>query len=171
MALHIVQYSPEIPQNTGNIMRTCAASGVNLHFIKPIGFSLDEKSIKRSGANYGSEVVYSVYENWDEFKEKNKSGNFYFCTTYGQKNYSEIDFTNSDEDHFIIVGGESVGISKDILVENYERCFRVPMTDKTTTLNVSNIAAIMIYEAMRQQEFSGLCKKIPQDKINEIFSK
>lgn len=93
MAIHLVQYNPEIPQNTGNIMRTCAATDIKLHLIKPMGFSLDEKSIKRSGANYVNEVDYTVYENWEEFVEKNKGGKFCFCTRYGQKNHAEMDFS------------------------------------------------------------------------------
>ena len=112
MAIHLVQFNPEIPQNTGNIMRTCAATDIKLHLIKPMGFTLDEKSIKRAGANYVNEVDYVVYENWDEFVEKNKGGKFCFCTRYGQKNHTEMDFSNPEEDYYIVLGAESCGIPK-----------------------------------------------------------
>ena len=156
MAIHLVQYNPEIPQNTGNIMRTCATTDIKLHLIKPMGFSLDEKSIKRSGANYVNEVDYTVYENWEEFVEKNKGGKFCFCTRYGQKNHAEMDFSNLEEDYYIVLGAESSGIPKEILRPYFENCFRVPMTNKVRSLNVSNVAAILAYEALRQQEFLDL---------------
>ena len=156
MAIHLVQYNPEIPQNTGNIMRTCAATDIKLHLIKPMGFSLDEKSIKRSGANYVNEVDYTVYENWEEFVEKNKGGKFCFCTRYGQKNHAEMDFSNPEEDYYIVLGAESSGIPKEILRPYFENCFRVPMTNKVRSFNVSNVAAILAYEALRQQEFLDL---------------
>ena len=160
MAIHLVQYNPEIPQNTGNIMRTCVATGVKLHFIKPMGFSLNEKSIKRSGANYGIAVEYEIYENWDDFIEKNKGGKFYLCTRNGKKRYSEIDFSDMTSEHFIILGGETKGIPKEILQTNSNDCYQVPMSENISSLNVSNIGAIIVYEALRQQEFTGLCKKV-----------
>lgn len=156
MAIHLVQYQPEIPQNTGNIMRTCAATNIKLHLIKPLGFSLDEKNIKRAGANYIQEADYSVYEDWADFSEKNKQGTFYFCSPYAKKNYSQMDFSNIDKDYFIILGTESSGIPKAIWLPYIENCFRIPMSGRIDSLNVSNVGAVMAYEALRQQQFSGL---------------
>ncbi len=156
MAIHLVQYQPEIHVNTGNIMRTCAATDITLHLIKPLGFSLDEKYIKRASASYVEESNYVLYENWEDFAEKNKHGKFYFLTRYGQKNQAQMDFSNKEEDYFIILGAESSGIPKEILRPYFENCFRIPMTDKVRSLNVSNVAAIMAYEALRQQDFLDL---------------
>ncbi|MGL4336587.1 MAG: tRNA (cytidine(34)-2'-O)-methyltransferase [Turicibacter sp.] len=156
MAIHLVQYNPEIPQNTGNIMRTCAATNTTLHLIKPMGFSLDEKHIKRSGANYVNETNYVIYENWEEFAQKNKHGKFCFLTRYGQKNHVQMDFSDKEEDYFIILGAESKGIPKELLRPHIENCFRIPMTDKVRSLNVSNVGAILVYEALRQQDFLDL---------------
>ena len=103
-----------------------------------------------------NEVGYTVYENWEEFVEKNKGGKFCFCTRYGQKNHAEMDFSNPEEDYYIVLGAESSGIPKEILRPYFENCFRVPMTNKVRSLNVSNVAAILAYEALRQQEFLDL---------------
>ena len=157
---NIVLYSPEIPQNTGNIMRTCAATNTRLHLIKPLGFSLDEKSIKRSGANYINNCDYTIYENWEEFKQKNK-GKYYFLTRYGKKPHTSFDYSNQKENIYLIFGRESTGIPKEILKDNLNTCLRIPMTDKVRALNLSNCAAIMIYEVLRQQNYKDLLKKEP----------
>ena len=153
--INMVFYQPEIPQNTGNIMRTCAATGTVLHLIEPLGFSLGEKEIKRSGANYIKHTEYYVYKNWDEFLEKNK-GEFFYLSRYGQQKVSDIDASDISKDYYFVVGSESTGISKEILKDNLDRCVRLPMNDKVMALNVSNVAAIMIYEALRQQNYRDL---------------
>lgn len=153
--INIVLYQPEIPQNTGNIMRTCVATNTILHLIEPLGFSLEEKEIKRSGANYIKHTEYYVYKNWDEFLEKNH-GEFYYLSRYGQKKVSDIDASDRSKNYYFVVGSESTGIDKDILRNNLDRCVRLPMNDKVMALNVSNVAAIMIYEALRQQDYPGL---------------
>lgn len=157
--INVVLYAPEIPQNTGNIMRTCAATNTRLHLIKPLGFSLDEKAIKRSGANYINECDYTVYENFDEFKEKNP-GTYYFLTRYGHKPHSSFDYTN-DENIYLIFGRESTGIPKEILKDHLDTCLRIPMTDKVRALNLSNCVAIMVYEVLRQQDYPNLLREEP----------
>ncbi len=155
MPINIVLYQPEIPQNTGNIMRTCAGTNVKLHLIKPLGFSLDQKAVRRSGANYVEHTDYVVYENFEDFKTKNP-GSYYISTRYGTHVPTEFDFSDSDEDIYIIFGSESSGIPKEILLDYKDTCFRLPMNDKIRSLNLSNCAAIMIYEALRQQNYNDL---------------
>ena len=158
--LNVVLYAPEIPQNTGNIMRTCAATNTKLHLIKPLGFSLDEKAIKRSGANYINECDYTVYENFDDFASKNK-GTYYFLTRYGHKPHTSFDYTNKKENIYLIFGRESTGIPKEILKEHLDTCLRIPMTDKVRALNLSNCVAIMVYEVLRQQDYNDLLREEP----------
>lgn len=155
--LNVVLFEPEIPQNTGNIMRTCAGTNTKLHLIKPLGFSLDEKSIKRSGANYIEFVDYTLYESFDDFKSKNK-GTYYFLTRYGKKPHTSFDYSDTNENIYFIFGKESTGIPKEILKDHLDTCLRIPMTDKIRALNVSNTVAIMVYEALRQQDYNGLYK-------------
>lgn len=153
--INIVLYEPEIPMNTGNIMRTCAGTDVKLHLIEPLGFSLDEKSIKRSGANYIENCDYSVYKNYEEFLKSNK-GTFYFLSRYGNKKHTDFDYSNPNENIYFVFGKESAGIPKEILKENFEQCLRIPTNDKIRALNLSNTVAIMIYEVLRQQNFNDL---------------
>ena len=153
--LNVVLFEPEIPQNTGNIMRTCAASNTKLHLIKPLGFSLDEKAIKRSGANYIDECDYTVYENFDDFLSKNK-GEFYFLTRYGHRSHSSFDYSDKSKNIYLVFGKESTGIPKEILKDHLDRCLRIPMTDKVRALNLSNTVAIVVYEVLRQQGYDGL---------------
>lgn len=155
--INVVLYEPEIPQNTGNIMRTCVATGIKLHLIKPLGFSLDEKSIKRSGANYIDKLNCEVYENYDDFKSKNK-GTYYFFTRYGKKPHSDFDYSNKDEKIYLIFGKESSGIDKKILKDNLDRCMRIPMTEDVRSLNLSNCVAIVVYEVLRQQDYRDLIR-------------
>ena len=158
--LNVVLFEPEIPQNTGNIMRTCVATGTKLHLIKPLGFSLDEKIVRRSGANYIDDCDYTVYENFDEFLAKNK-GKFYFLTRYGRRPHSSFDYSNKDENIYLIFGKESTGIPKEILKDYLDTCMRIPMTDKVRALNLSNCVAIMVYEALRQQDYPNLLREEP----------
>ena len=153
--INIVLYEPEIPMNTGNIMRTCAGTDVKLHLIEPLGFSLDEKSVKRSGANYIENCDYTVYKNYEEFLKSNK-GTFYFLSRYGNKKHTDFDYSNPNENIYFVFGKESTGIPKEILKENFEKCLRIPTNDKIRALNLSNTVAIMIYEALRQQNFNDL---------------
>lgn len=167
-SINLVLYQPEIPQNTGNIMRTCVATNTILHLIKPLGFSLDEKDVKRSGANYIKDVTYILYENWEDFLSKNK-GEMYFLTRYGLHNIYDVDSKNPDIDYYFVLGKESTGIPKEILKENIDRTIRLPMTDKVRALNVSNVAAIIVYEALRQQGFIGLSEFEPQNLKGKDF--
>ncbi len=158
--LNVVLFEPEIPANTGNIMRTCAATNTKLHLIKPLGFSLDEKSVKRSGANYINECDYKVYENIEEFFNKNK-GEYYFLTRYGHKPHTTFDYSNKKEDIYFFFGKESTGIPPKILKPYLQRCLRIPMNNKVRALNLSNTVAIVVYEALRQQEYNDLLKDEP----------
>ena len=153
--INVVLYQPEIPQNTGNIMRSCAATNTTLHLIKPLGFNLDEKNIKRSGANYIDSCQYIVYENYDEFLEKN-DGDFYFLTRYGSKPHTAFDYSDQTKDIYLIFGKESTGIPKELLQNHLDKCLRLPMTDKVRALNLSNCVAVMLYEVLRQQNYPGL---------------
>ncbi len=153
--INVVLYEPEIPGNTGNIMRTCAGTNVKLHLIEPLGFKLDEASIKRSGVNYISECDYQVYKNWDDFKKQNK-GTFYYLTRYGHKPHTSFDYSDEKEDIYFVFGKESTGIPKEILKKDLDHCMRMPMNGKIRALNLSNTVAIMVYEALRQRNYNGL---------------
>lgn len=158
--INVVLYEPEIPQNTGNIMRTCVATHTRLHLIKPLGFSLDESKIKRSGVNYIKYCDYQVYENFDDFLSKNK-GKFYFLTRYGRKPHTSFDYSDKDENIYLIFGKESTGIPKEILKDHLDYCMRIPMTDRVRALNLSNCVAIMVYEVLRQQDYLDLLREEP----------
>ena len=158
---NIVLYQPEIPQNTGNIMRTCVATNSKLHLIKPLGFEIDDAHLKRSGVNYIDKLEWEVYEDFNDFKEKN-IGTYYYFTRYGRKPHTNFDFTNpTNENIYFIFGKESTGIPKEILKDDLEHCMRIPMTDKVRALNISNSVAIAIYEALRQQNYNDLLKEEP----------
>ncbi len=158
--IHIVLFEPEIPGNTGNIMRTCVATGTKLHLIKPLGFSLDEAHLRRSGVNYIDKLDYCVYENWDDFKSKNH-GDFYYFTRYGHKPHTSFDYSDTAKEIYLIFGKESTGIPKEILQQDLEHCMRIPMTDKVRALNLSNCAAICVYEVLRQQNYRDLLREEP----------
>lgn len=153
--INIVLYEPEIPQNTGNIMRTCAGTGVKLHLIQPFGFSLSDKMIKRSGVNYIEHCDYYIYDDYNDFLSKN-DGDFYFLTRYGTKDYSDFDYSDCNKNIYLIFGKESTGIPKKILQGNLDKCARIPTNDKIRALNVSNSVAIVLFEALRQQKFPEL---------------
>lgn len=153
--INIVLFEPEIPQNTGNIMRTCIASGSKLHLIKPLGFKLDDKTVKRCGVNYIDKCIYEVYENIDDFYSKNQ-GSFYYFTRYGHKPHDSFDYSNKDENIYFIFGKESTGIPPVLLKPHLDHCMRIPMTADVRALNLSNCVAIVTYEALRQQGYPNL---------------
>lgn len=158
--LNVVLFEPEIPGNTGNIMRTCVATHTHLHLIKPLGFSLDEKSIKRSGVNYIDNCHYTVYENWDDFLNHN-AGKMYFFTRYGHKPHSDFSYKEDKENIYLVFGKESTGIPRSILKPHLDTCARIPMTDKVRALNLSNSVAIVLYEALRQRNYEDLLREEP----------
>ena len=158
--INVVLFEPEIPMNTGNIMRTCVATDTKLHLIEPLGFSLDEKSIKRSGVNYIDKLEYHVYKNWEDFKSKNK-GTYYYFTRYGKKPHTSFDYSNKDEEIYLIFGKESTGIPREILKEHLDHCMRIPMTSNVRALNLSNCCAIVLYEVLRQQDYRDLLRTEP----------
>ena len=151
--MHIVLHQPEIPANTGNIGRTCVATGTGLHLIEPLGFRLDEKSIKRSGMDYWDQLDVTRYMNYTEFKEKKPAAKIWMATTKAKRVYTEAAFGPDD---YIMFGKESGGIPEEILVENEETCIRIPMMDRIRSLNLSNAVAIVLYEALRQNNFDGM---------------
>lgn len=139
--IHVVLFEPEIPGNTGNIMRTCAGTDTKLHLIKPLGFSLEDKYVKRSGVNYIDKCDYKVYENIEEFFKKNE-GTYYFLTRYGTKSYTSFDYSNKNENIYFIFGKESTGIPKEILKKYLDHCMRIPMNSNIRALNLSNSVAL-----------------------------
>lgn len=159
---NIVLYQPEIPGNTGNIMRTCVATGTKLHLIKPLGFIIDDAHLKRSGVNYIDKLDYEIYENFEDFQDKNE-GEYYFFTRYGRKPHTEFNFSNKDKNIYLIFGKESTGIPKEILKNHIDNCMRIPMTNNVRALNLSNSVAIAIYEVLRQQDYYGLLREEPND--------
>ena len=158
--INVVLFEPEIPGNTGNIMRTCAGTDVKLHLIKPLGFSLEDKYIKRSGVNYIEHCDYKVYENFEDFKSQNK-GIYYYLTRYGNKPHTSFDYSNKDEKIYLIFGKESTGIPKEILKDDLEHCMRIPMNSNIRALNLSNSVAIMVYEVLRQRNYPDLLFEEP----------
>lgn len=151
--LNIVLLEPEIPANTGNIGRTCVAANTRLHLIEPLGFRLDEKSLKRAGMDYWKDLDVTTYINYEEFLEKNPGAKIYMATTKAEKVYTEAAF---EEDCYIMFGKESAGIPEEILIENKENCIRIPMVGDIRSLNLGNSVAIVLYEALRQNEFRGM---------------
>ena len=158
--INIVLFEPEIPTNTGNIMRTCIATNAKLHLIKPLGFSLDEKSVKRSGVNYIDKINMEIYENIEDFYLKN-NGTIYYLTRYGHKPHTTGDYSNSNENIYFMFGKESTGIPKKYLRDHLDNCFRIPMTKNVRSLNLSNTVAIVLYEALRQQNYNDLLFEEP----------
>ncbi|MDE6907013.1 MAG: tRNA (uridine(34)/cytosine(34)/5-carboxymethylaminomethyluridine(34)-2'-O)-methyltransferase TrmL [Lachnospiraceae bacterium] len=153
MAVNIVLYEPEIPANTGNIGRTCAATGSRLHLIEPLGFRLDEKSLKRAGMDYWKELDVTTYINFEEFLEKNPGAKIYMATTKAPRLYTDVSY---EPDCYIMFGKESAGIPEEILVENQETAIRIPMIGEIRSLNLSNSVAVVLYEALRQNQFADM---------------
>jgi len=151
--LNIVLVEPEIPQNTGNIARTCAATGATLHLIKPLGFSLEDKYLKRAGLDYWFLMKYTVYESWQDFLEKNEGANLYFATTKAPRDYASVSYGEND---YLVFGKETKGLDEQLLKDNYAKCIRIPMRKEARSLNLSNSVAVVLYEALRQQDFKGL---------------
>nr|WP_272495799.1 tRNA (uridine(34)/cytosine(34)/5-carboxymethylaminomethyluridine(34)-2'-O)-methyltransferase TrmL [Bacillus pinisoli] len=149
-------YQPELPANTGNIARSCAATDTTLHLIRPLGFSPDDKVLKRAGLDYWQHVNIYYYDSLDELFNKYKDGEFYYLTKFGQKPHSTCDYSNLEKDYFFVFGKESDGLPKELIERNMDRCLRIPMNDEVRSLNLSNTAAILIYEVLRQQNFPGL---------------
>ena len=166
--INIVLFEPEIPGNTGNIMRTCVATNSKLHLIKPLGFSLDEKYIKRSGVNYIDKCDYTVYENIDDFYSKNK-GTYYYLTRYGHKPHTSFDYSDPNENIYFIFGKESTGIPPRLLKPHLDHCMRIPMTKNVRSLNLSNCCAIVIYEVLRQLDYLDLLREEPHKSKNYII--
>lgn len=153
MAVNIVLYEPEIPANTGNIGRTCVATGSRLHLIEPLGFRLDEKSLKRAGMDYWKDLDVTTYINFEEFLEKNPGAKIYMATTKAPQLYTDISY---EPDCYIMFGKESAGIPEEILVENRETAIRIPMIGEIRSLNLSNSVAVVLYEALRQNRFADM---------------
>ena len=151
--LNIVLYEPEIPANTGNIGRTCVATGTRLHLIEPLGVRLDEKSLRRAGMDYWHKLDVTRYIDYNDFLEKNPGAKIYMATTKAPKVYTDVTF---EEDCFIMFGKESAGIPEEILLKNQERAIRIPMNEEIRSLNLGNSVAIVLYEALRQQNFQNM---------------
>ena len=156
LALHVVLYQPEIPANTGNIARSCAATNTTLHLIRPLGFSTDDKMLKRAGLDYWEFVNVVYHDSLDELFEKYASGEFFFLTKFGQQPHTTFDYSDVEKDYFFVFGRETTGLPKDLIQANMDKCLRLPMTEHVRSLNLSNTAAILIYEALRQQNYPGL---------------
>lgn len=151
--LNIVLVEPEIPQNTGNIARTCVVTGAKLHLVGPLGFSIDDRSLKRAGMDYWQDLDWQYYSSLQEFMESYPEGRSWYLSTKGKKNYTDASFTETD---FLVFGKETAGLPKDLLASNEERVIRIPMKPDTRSLNLSNSVAIVLYEALRQVGFKSL---------------
>ena len=151
--MHIILHQPEIPANTGNIGRTCVATGTSLHLIEPLGFRLDEKALKRAGMDYWKDLDVTTYLDYEDFLERNPGAKIYYATTKAPQTYADVKY---EDDCFIMFGKESAGIPEEILVEHEETCIRIPMLPEIRSLNLSNSVAIVLYEALRQQGFESM---------------
>ena len=151
--IHIILHEPEIPQNTGNIARTCAATGASLHIIRPMGFEIDDKKLKRAGLDYWHQLDITYYDNLDNFMEKHPDARIYYFSTKAPRAYTEIRY---EGDVYLMFGKETRGLPEELLHANPETTVRIPMRDKLRSLNLSNSVAIAVYEALRQNDFEGL---------------
>ena len=151
--INIVLYSPEIPQNTGNISRTCAVTGARLHIIKPMGFEISDRTLKRAGLDYWDKLDVTYYENYEDFLGQNRNAELYFFSAHGKNSYADIEYPDNA---FLIFGRESVGLTKELVEANIDRSVRIPMRKTLRCLNLSNSVAIAVYEVLRQNGFSGL---------------
>ena len=156
MGVHVVLFQPEIPANTGNIARTCAATDTTFHLIRPLGFSTDDKMLKRAGLDYWQFVNIIYYDSLEEFFEKNAGGQFFYLTKYGKKPHTTYDYSDPKQDYYFVFGRETTGLPKDLIEKNKDFCLRIPMNENVRSLNLSNTAAILIYEALRQQDYPNL---------------
>ncbi|MDO5377156.1 MAG: tRNA (uridine(34)/cytosine(34)/5-carboxymethylaminomethyluridine(34)-2'-O)-methyltransferase TrmL [Clostridia bacterium] len=151
--LHIVLIEPEIPQNTGNIARTCAATGSELHLVEPLGYKLEDKYLKRAGLDYWPLVKIHVHKDFGEVLERYRDASFYYASTKAPQSYAQVRYP---EEAFLVFGRESRGLSEDLLRRVYDRCIRIPMVEGARSLNLSNSVAIVAYEALRQHDFRGM---------------
>lgn len=154
--MNIVLVNPEIPQNTGNIARTCAATGAALHLVKPLGFSLDDRYMKRAGLDYWFLADVRVHESWEDFLKANPDARMHYATTKAPRDYCQAKYSPDD---FLVFGRETRGLDEELLARNYEKCVRIPMRPEARSLNLSNSVAIVLYEALRQLDFPGLSGK------------
>lgn len=151
--MNIVLLEPEIPANTGNIGRTCVATGTKLHLIEPLGFRLDEKEIRRAGLDYWKDLDVTVYKNYQDFLDKNPNAKIFMATTKAQHSYTQVQY---DPDCYIMFGKESAGIPEELLLKNKQNTIRIPMVGDIRSLNLGNSVAIILYEALRQNNFEGM---------------
>jgi len=156
MSFNIVLVEPEIPQNTGNIARTCAATGTKLHLVRPLGFSVDDRYLKRAGLDYWNSVEISYYDSFDEVREKYRDNDFFYATTKAVNSYTDVKFKDGD---FLVFGKETAGLPEELLKNNKEGCIRIPMRETIRSLNLSNSVSIVLYEALRQNSFKGLLEE------------
>lgn len=158
--IHVVLFEPEIPANTGNIMRTCMAFGCELHLIEPLGFYMDDAHLRRAGMDYRDRLKFTIYPNWNTFYD-GREESFYYVTRYGDKVPSEFDYKTDYEegkDIYLVFGKESTGIDKEILYQNLDRCIRIPMVEDARSLNLSNCVALCVYEVLDQLDYPNLSK-------------
>ncbi len=158
MPNHIVLFQPEIPANTGNIARTCLATHSQLHLIRPLGFSTDDKMVRRAGLDYWQEVTIHYYDSIDELYRRFPDGDYYYIENFGEKSYADFDFNQPEEDLLFVFGRESNGIPRELLAGLEDRCLRIPMTGKVRSLNLSNTVSIILFEVLKQQGFPNLIK-------------
>ena len=156
MKVNIVLVEPEIPQNTGNIVRTAVATRSALHLIRPLGFEVSDKHLKRAGLDYWHLVDISYYDSFEELREKYKDNRFFFFTTKGRHRHSDVAFQDGD---FLVFGKETKGLPEELLMQNEETCLRIPMFEQARSLNLGNSVAIALYEALRQMDFDGLLEE------------
>ena len=155
MAVHVVLFEPEIPQNTGNILRTCVATKTKVHIIRPLGFELNHDTLKRAASNHLDLAEYDFYDSFEDFESKNP-GTYFYMTRYGKKPHSSFDFASVEGDIYLIFGKESTGIPYERLAAHQDHCFRIPMAGTCRSLNLSNAVAIALYEVMRQLDYPDL---------------
>lgn len=163
--INIVLVEPEIPQNTGNIARTCSATGCPLHLVKPLGFTIDDKKLKRAGLDYWDELEIHYYENLDEFMKIHGGDELWFFSTKSSRNHTEVAY---GENAFLVFGKETKGLPEPLLVAHPEKCVRIPMRENRRSLNLSNSVAVGVYEALRQKDFSGL--QTDGKRINQLIA-
>lgn len=154
--MHIVLVNPEIPQNTGNIARTCAATGAKLHLIEPLGFEISDKYLKRAGLDYWHMMTMEIHPSWEDFREKYPNARLRLATTKAPRDYCAVEYADED---FLVFGRETRGLDEDLLANNYEKCVRIPMKPDARSLNLSNSVAIVLYEALRQLGFPEMSGK------------
>ena len=153
--VHIVLFEPEIPQNTGNVARTCAATGASLHLIRPLGFTVDDKKLKRAGLDYWDKLDITYYDGLTDFFEKHGDKTIYYFTTKARHTFADVTYP---DEVYLMFGKESAGLPEELLLSHKETAVRIPMRDKLRSLNLSNSVAIAVYEVFRQHEFAGLCE-------------